>query len=635
MYKSSKSWVVKSTLSFVSGLVLFGVSQSTVVKADDTAGAVSQFTAEVSATQGQNTGSTVAKTDISVEGDAGKSGNGTTVDKTVQKDTGTTPVPQQNAGTTLTPQPIEEQPAENSDTPAENDKSILGTNWSISDDGNLQIENGTLNEMTDGVSPWTDAQKQSVNKITFGDQVTAGKSVAGLFQNFSNVTEVDNQSGFKTGATTDMSNLFSGCSSLNDIDLSGLDFSNATNLKNMFYGDKSLSNLKLPKNVSNNVSDKSTLNFTGMFSGDSQLKSLDLTPLDMSATTDTKGLLSGDSNLVMLALSGKDKLTDLNVGARNNRNISMGYTGWLTPDDGMTSTSAAISTDKLIDMYADSKEVDKNPMIWINHNPDIVSVYEKDTNGKLLKLIKFYLPIGDSTADTADIEKKYNELSESKELILGDTDSTNGSYFEGGGLPGKNLITNADLSLSYEKGLVKYVVDSKAQSERFLIYDMKYDGSRENFYFVYPPVPEKSINSSAPDREIQGLEERVGTFYDKPDVQLYDDSGSELTDRKLSPNSDWFTDESMSLNGVKYYRVATNEWTRAKDVYLYYPNSTNVLVNKGTVATLVTAEGKAVTDRALQANSSWFTDRYTYINNAKYYRVSTNEFVSADDVQEY
>jgi len=89
------------------------------------------------------------------------------------------------------------------------------------------------------------------------------------------------------------------------------------------------------------------------------------------------------------------------------------------------------------------------------------------------------------------------------------------------------------------------------------------------------------------------------------------------------------------LNGDKYYRVATNQWAKADDVYIYHGHAANVLVNADSIASLVTASGKPVTDRALQANSGWYTDRYIYINNDKYYRVATNEFVSADKVQEY
>ena len=149
------------------------------------------------------------------------------------------------------------------------------------------------------------------------------------------------------------------------------------------------------------------------------------------------------------------------------------------------------------------------------------------------------------------------------------------------------------------------------------------------------PVIQNNGGSSEANRTVEGIEGTLGTYNDRPEVQLYDDEGSQLTDRKLAISSDWFTDETMTLNNDKYYRVATNQWAKADDVYIYYNHDSNVLVNTGSVADLVTADGKNVTDRALQANSGWYTDRYIYINNSKYYRVATNEFVSADKVREY
>jgi len=91
----------------------------------------------------------------------------------------------------------------------------------------------------------------------------------------------------------------------------------------------------------------------------------------------------------------------------------------------------------------------------------------------------------------------------------------------------------------------------------------------------------------------------------------------------------------MTLDGVEYYRVATDLWAKSENVYVYHPINSKVLVDKGKFAKLVTSQGKPVTDRELKSNSGWYTDRYTYINNAKYYRVATNEFVSADYVEEY
>jgi len=33
-----------------------------------------------------------------------------------------------------------------------------------------------------------------------------------------------------------------------------------------------------------------------------------------------------------------------------------------------------------------------------------------------------------------------------------------------------------------------------------------------------------------------------------------------ITNRALGNNTNWKTDQTKEVNGVKYYRVATNEW---------------------------------------------------------------------------
>lgn len=159
---------------------------------------------------------------------------------------------------------------------------------------------------------------------------------------------------------------------------------------------------------------------------------------------------------------------------------------------------------------------------------------------------------------------------------------------------------------------------------------------------VYEPEENTNNNNSSSgggsstiNKNIEGAENTLGTYKDAPEVQLYDDDGDVITNRKLAPSSDWYSDNIMTLNNVKYYRVATNQWVKADDVYLYYNHVANVQVNSDKIAKLLTASGNKVTNRALQVNSGWYTDRYTYINGVKHYRVATDEFVNENDVQEY
>ncbi|CAJ1201636.1 hypothetical protein [Companilactobacillus nantensis] len=48
---------------------------------------------------------------------------------------------------------------------------------------------------------------------------------------------------------------------------------------------------------------------------------------------------------------------------------------------------------------------------------------------------------------------------------------------------------------------------------------------------------------------------------------LYTIEGKDITNRGLSGDSKWYTDQYATINGEKMYRVATNEWVKATDVY--------------------------------------------------------------------
>lgn len=117
------------------------------------------------------------------------------------------------------------------------------------------------------------------------------------------------------------------------------------------------------------------------------------------------------------------------------------------------------------------------------------------------------------------------------------------------------------------------------------------------------------------------------------EVKLYKKDGSLITDRVLGVDTGWFSDQEYTLNGIKYYRVSTDEFVKAEDVYVYVALDKNIIrVHDNLIGYLLNYKGSKVTDRALQASTDWITDRYTMINGEKYYRVATNEFIDASDV---
>ena len=132
----------------------------------------------------------------------------------------------------------------------------------------------------------------------------------------------------------------------------------------------------------------------------------------------------------------------------------------------------------------------------------------------------------------------------------------------------------------------------------------------------------------------------ISTYSDKPDVELYqlgsDNKMSQITNRSLATASNWYSDATVTIDGVSYYRVATNEWAKMSQAYPYQALNLHIRTYNDSEKALYKAENIVISNETLAPSSSWITDRETYvINNTKYYRVATNEFVNADDVYIY
>lgn len=107
--------------------------------------------------------------------------------------------------------------------------------------------------------------------------------------------------------------------------------------------------------------------------------------------------------------------------------------------------------------------------------------------------------------------------------------------------------------------------------------------------------------------------------------RLYDSKGESL--RTILPvGSSWKTDGCAMINGVKMYRVATDEWISANDSKTYEPVAT---VYKTVGSTPLYDETGKVLARKLPAGTSWEVDQAIMINGQKYCRVATNEYVKA------
>lgn len=116
-------------------------------------------------------------------------------------------------------------------------------------------------------------------------------------------------------------------------------------------------------------------------------------------------------------------------------------------------------------------------------------------------------------------------------------------------------------------------------------------------------------------------------------TSLYDKNGKKLNNRALVFDSNWKTNQKMILNGITYYRVATNEYVKATDVVEFVSISSTIRTTSGEMKYLYNNNGVRNKARALAGNTSWYSDRIATINGEKMYRVATNEWVKASNIK--
>ncbi|WP_125764573.1 SLAP domain-containing protein [Companilactobacillus hulinensis] len=123
---------------------------------------------------------------------------------------------------------------------------------------------------------------------------------------------------------------------------------------------------------------------------------------------------------------------------------------------------------------------------------------------------------------------------------------------------------------------------------------------------------------------------------------LVDGNGKVIANRSLGNFTSWQLGTMKTINGVNYYKVATNEWINANSVEIKQANNTGYSVDSnsgkiGTVkrgmGTLVNDNGNIIANRTLGNFTSWKLGATKVMNGKHYYRVATNEWISADSIE--
>ncbi len=165
--------------------------------------------------------------------------------------------------------------------------------------------------------------------------IFAPTGCTGTFSNFKNLIQINFNNNFNTSNVTDMSGMFSGCSSLMGLDLSSFNTSKVTGMSGMFNSCSSLTILDLSNFNTSKVTDMSY-----MFGGCSSLITLNLSNFNTSKVTDMRYMFGNCSSLITLNLSSFNttnvtsldrmfwycsSLTSLDVSNFNTSNVTNMY----------------------------------------------------------------------------------------------------------------------------------------------------------------------------------------------------------------------------------------------------------------------------------------------------------------------
>lgn len=162
-----------------------------------------------------------------------------------------------------------------------------------------------------------DNQSQSITKVVFDDSFANCRiitSTALWFMGFSSLTTIIGIGNLKTDNVTDMNGMFSACTQLTSLDVSGFNTSKVTNMLAMFNACNKLTSLDVSGFKTDNVT-----NMGSMFCACNKLTSLDVSGFKTDNVTDMSWMFRSCTNLTSIDVSGfkTDNVTNMSEMFRN------------------------------------------------------------------------------------------------------------------------------------------------------------------------------------------------------------------------------------------------------------------------------------------------------------------------------
>ncbi len=171
--------------------------------------------------------------------------------------------------------------------------------------GGMSVGPFTLDLSNETVNSGWDEQRENIEKVVFDESFANCTTITSTycwFYSFTKLTTITGLVNLKTDNVTDMSYMFSNCSSLTSLDVSNFNTSNVTDMNYMFAACESLASLELGDNFNtSNVTD-----MTSMFGACESLTSIDVSNFNTANVTNMGSMFSGCSGLTSLDVTGFD-----------------------------------------------------------------------------------------------------------------------------------------------------------------------------------------------------------------------------------------------------------------------------------------------------------------------------------------
>lgn len=199
-------------------------------------------------------------------------------------------------------------------------------------------------------------------------------------------------------------------------------------------------------------------------------------------------------------------------------------------------------------------------------------------------------------------------------------------------IEGKKVNSTGDIRITDIPVFPGYKIDVDSRSDYDLMLE---DGKVYVFSFLlYEPTDGQTFDTTNPGVPYSA------TITLSSDATINTNTGLPVVDKsstsgfaELPASSTWKVDRKMRMYGETYYRVGNNEWIENENVKETAPATNPNVITTKNQAVLYTAKGEKITNRALAANTPWYTDQSATINGQKMYRVATDEWVASSDIQ--